>query len=247
MTKFIFFFSLFIITTTSCGNNKKENKNAENISSKIGIEDSEASSEWKIDSLSIENTTKEGTTIYLSINYPTSGSKNAKLEKIQQTIAKILSVENDGMLSLQFIFDRKLEEMTDYAIYEEKQRLGVKKGMDFLIGLNYKIEKISEDLLRTALDSYGFLGGAHGFGDLRYYNIDARSGEVLSDEGLFTSENKAKIATLLQKVIEKRNASENEEEHIDLLVDISDVCPNDNFYWGDNGFSYIYNQYEYRA
>lgn len=102
-----------------------------------------------------------------------------------------------------------------------------------------KLFSNKNNILTVSYQSDGFSGGAHGYNNIIYKNVDLINNKVIQLTDLFTDVNNIDWNTLLAKHIT------NKEQKEMLLVD--KVPVNHNFYFDDKNITFVYNQYEIAA
>ncbi|NDV94672.1 DUF3298 domain-containing protein [Dysgonomonas sp. 521] len=210
---------------------------------------------WKFDSLTVSkrvyvdnDETKDGMLIDLNFVYPVSVSGNLNLKEIQNIFACIIVGKPDFRGTPHEAMNKVQADYTADA--EELAGIHATEDSDFPHFSNYeynrssKISMETESLVTASIYDYTYTGGAHGLYGVSYYNIDKKTGTLIKEEQLFVPGYKDKLAVLIQNEISRRNNLHDDEEEIGLLVDLQDVGPNDNFYFGNEGIVYVYNIYE---
>ncbi len=111
--------------------------------------------------------------------------------------------------------------------------------------LNYELIKSSKavynqhDILIIEIETYVYAGGAHGLSNMQYIHFDMASGETFGLEEIFGPGSNQKIAELLlEKSEEMKQAKES------MLFDDAKAEINENFYFDDKNFYFVYNPYE---
>lgn len=252
--KHLLYLLIATIVCYSCNisNNKKDNTESSNTSSQL-IDNSGTSTQiWKFDSLTLDkkyyvnnDTSKLGIAVDILLKYPVSAPPNVDLENVQKAFAKLLSKEDNLTLSPKETFHTVLKKNTSDALeYLKDANDGDVHIPDFEYSMGNNIDSITNDIITTSVGYYTYLGGAHGSYYLKYYNIDIHNGDIINEKLLFKNNYKEKLTSLIQNAIAKLNSSPNEDDHLYLLVELTEVVPNDNFYFGKNGLVYVFNQYE---
>lgn len=211
---------------------------------------------WKFDSLTIgrrvhidNDTAKDGMKIAIGFVYPVSVPDNVDLEKVQNSFSRFFLGRKDFTGTPQGAFNELLELYVSdgemYANYYKKGEASTSVSLS-----SYQSSSAchiyTENEYLITLEEYNstYTGGAHGLFNYSYLNIDKRNGEEITENKLFKPGYEDRLAALIQQVIEKRNESPDEFTHIDLLVDLKEVKPNQNFYFTQEGITYEYNIYE---
>lgn len=247
---FSFLITLGVLYTYSTNPLSTQNINQE----AIGID----KDEWKFDSLLLDtkvhidrDESKEGMFVSIKYAYPISAPSYIDLQKLEYTFLQILSGEENPARIPSEAFDNiKIEYINQALEYGKEWEKDREEYPSFINFSNYSLDKansidfISRYVIATSTSQYSYLGGAHGAYYISYYNIDLRDYQVIQENELFKANYEQPLSTLIQREVERRNSSPNEDEHIMLLVEISDIKANQNFYFSKEGLVYVYNQYE---
>lgn len=89
------------------------------------------------------------------------------------------------------------------------------------------------------VDTYSYLGGAHGGSVCRGLNFDRKSGKLLAEDDIFVYGYEETLNNALRSHLK----SSLEEDRYGMLFD-TDITPNGNFVLSSYGITYIYGQYE---
>lgn len=89
------------------------------------------------------------------------------------------------------------------------------------------------------VDTYSYLGGAHGGSVCSGLNFDRKSGKLLSEDDIFVYGYEETLNNALRSHLK----SSLEEDRYGMLFD-TDITPNGNFVLSSYGITYIYGQYE---
>lgn len=213
---------------------------------------------WKFDTLTcskrihIDNdTTKGGMKLDLNFVYPVSVPSSLNLKELQDTFARFfLGDEMPGFKgTIHEAFDETVKRYTkqaqEYAEdWKEMEGLTAISFSDYQDSRHIEVMTDTIDLI-TISDSYSaYVGGAHGAYGTTYYNIDKKDGALLTEKRLYKPGYESKLAGIIQNVVAERNNSQNEDDHIVLLVELEEVLPNQNFYFSNKGIVYVYNIYD---
>lgn len=219
------------------------------VKNRIQSSDSEVIGDtWKFDSLTLSKRVqyvedgiaiKGGMRVNYKIVYPVSVPDNLSLKEIQGIFIRAFLGEENSTGTVQETFNRLLEEYSGAEEYSaDSDDYGYEDTRILHILTN------TQNLLTVAFSTSEYTGGAHGLFGVSYLSIDKRNGTAVTEKTLFKSDYKNKLSSLIQGVIADRNSSQDEDEHIGLLVDLLEVKANQNFYLSENGLVYVYNIYE---
>ena len=101
-----------------------------------------------------------------------------------------------------------------------------------------KILRNNDGVLAFSYFNYTFAGGAHGLPTEVYWNIDTKTGKIITEETFFISNYKAELTQILQKNL---FGDINKEES---YFEKESVVPNGNFLLLNDRILYLYNVYE---
>lgn len=90
-----------------------------------------------------------------------------------------------------------------------------------------------------------FMGGAHGSHHTGYFNIDLKTGKLITESDIFKGDYKAELSKLIIAELLKDNKLSKPEELIEIgFFDLTDLTPNGNFLITKGGILYGFNEYE---
>lgn len=252
------FFALVFIMFSCNGNNKSTDEKGNAPKSEI----TNFAEEWVFDTLRVEkrahidnDTTKEGMLVNVEFIYPTSAQAGVDLEKTQRVFAQFFAKEDEfedapsktfeGMPleAFNYVLDKYQSIAEEYAEEQEEIDSYVSFNEYQLSKIN-EIECIAKHVVSFSTESFIYSGGSHGGFWINYCNVDLRNGSLITEKQLFKLGYKSRLAAILQQKIIDRNNSADEDKHIALHVEISDVEPNQNFCFTKEGIMYGYNPYE---
>ena len=199
------------------------------------------------------DTMSEGMEISHYFEFPVKAKEGVALESLQKTFSRIYLNDSTFEGTPTEAFAKEKERMTKEALREGELWLEMVKEMgEVSVSFSYyeerrrlEVEAEYENLISLSLDSYGYQGGAHGYGASAYYTVDLRDGKILNDTILFGKDNLKEVEKLLREDIKSRVASDEDSEgYLTLLVGVDAIVPNNNLFFTSEGISYLYNQYE---
>lgn len=210
---------------------------------------------WKFDSLAFSqkvyvdnDSTKPGMTISLFYKYPIETPDSINLADIQIAFAKIFSNKDATGVAPNDIFMTMVNEYRnnalEYAKEWEKENNPYIDFSNFDQSIFTTQTSLLDNIMTVATGQSSYLGGAHGAFYIKYENIDLRDGSIIKEDKFFTPKYATEVARLIQKEIQKRNNSQDENDHIALLTELKDIKSSQNFALVKNGMVYVYNQYE---
>lgn len=253
MSRFLLFY--FIVGSLVLGgcSNKKNNLSVNN-----NIE-TPLRNVWTFDSLTLKqriggihpDSINSGMEINLVLEYPVSSPDSINLTKIQQNICYVFLASDSLKTTPNEAFSIQSRKFTDSALEEvnawkewSQTTASSIDASSFYDSRNTRIDSIVGIFMIVSTDSYSYLGGAHGSYYIKYTNIDVNTGEVVTEDKLYNKGYNNKLVKLIQKKIKERNNSSNLDDQISLLVKLTEIEANNNFYFSDKGITYVYNQYE---
>lgn len=107
---------------------------------------------------------------------------------------------------------------------------------------------VSHNMVSYIYTYYAYTGGAHGNSSTSCININAETGESISEDKFFIDGYEEELSKLLRNGLKAsfdKEYGENSDEYECLFV--KDIEPNGNFMITKEGISYIYNTYEIAA
>ncbi|NJO92839.1 MAG: DUF3298 and DUF4163 domain-containing protein [Chloroflexia bacterium] len=111
--------------------------------------------------------------------------------------------------------------------------------------LNYELIKYSKiiynenDLLIIQLETYIYEGGAHGLGNKSFLHFNMKTGHIFTLNDLF----KKDFETDINQIIQSRFEEKKQENDFFVFQDAEPTI-NENFYFDNNTFYFLYNPYE---
>lgn len=105
--------------------------------------------------------------------------------------------------------------------------------------LSYRVSGVRGNILEITLESYEYLGGAHGMPFIYTYNIDTARSKTLQLGDLFTN------ASYKQTLINKMNAIRLKGgEDMEYVEEVVELPPDNSFYFTDDALIIYYEPYE---
>lgn len=205
---------------------------------------------WKFEQLKVEkelfprkdSIKGKGMDLTLEFNYPSYFENDSLLQPIQSVFVVAFAGEDYKDKTLKTAF-----EQYEKAVEDEFMEMGsfaVDDGPDISSYFKHIATTVSDttDILITAKTTIeDYTGGAHGSHNVFYYNVDTRTGKLFKEEQLFKKDSGKQLTALLE---EKAKTTKNQQGDTITLLEPQEVVPNGNFYFGDTGIVYVYNQYE---
>lgn len=232
-------FALFILTIAlaSCKKTKKD----DNV---------QPAQKWTFEQLKVEkelfpnkdSIKGKGMDLNLEFNYPSSFENDSVLKFIRSGFVVAFAGEDykDKLPAEAF-------ELYGKAVETEFMQMGtfaIEDGPDISNYFKHIATTVADttDITITAkTEITDYTGGAHGSRSIQYYNIDSRSGKIFKEAELFNKDSDKQLTALLG---EEAKTTKNGNGDTITLLEPEAVVPNGNFYFGDEGIVYVYNQYE---
>lgn len=121
-------------------------------------------------------------------------------------------------------------------------------GVGFGFNNNYEYSGYSllndERTYSYGVDIYAYMGGAHGVYSQLFFNYDLRTGDLISQNDIFTADSEGLLIERIKQNIIKGNETLNSESDLEEFFWVENIIPNDNFYITEDGINYVYNPYE---
>ena len=181
----------------------------------------------------------------ITINYLQADGANDVSEKINKKINDFII----GSLMFEEGTFENVESIEDAAsnfariYFEDKERFP-DMAADYTADITVSEIFISPTLISLEMAQYLYTGGAHGYGNTSFLNIDPKTGEELSMEKLI--KDKAKFTSLAEDVFRKQQNIKKSQS----INDLGFWFEGDSFYLPETvGFTtdtliFIYNQYD---
>ena len=130
---------------------------------------------------------EEGDCTFISLTYPVAeegqfGSKNIN-RKVRNFIVNVVDYQEDSA-------EETPEALVENFIkeYQETANEFPEYELPWEANITGKVMYQSADLISIKFNTYMFTGGAHGYRSMDFLNFDAKTGELLEAEDLFTPE-----------------------------------------------------------
>lgn len=176
----------------------------------------------------------------------------ALLTQIQHQFTRALFGDKFAQMTPQKALDAyyqkyKSDFISTRADYQEARKDGMSMaswGNTYQIMRSDSVSSINGILsFTTYIENY--MGGAHGSHQTGYYNIDLKTGKLITESEFF----KAGYAPLLKKIIIDQLVADNKLRHSEELIDkgffdLDEMKPNGNFLIQKEGVQYAFNEYE---
>ena len=112
----------------------------------------------------------------------------------------------------------------------------------FLTG---RIVYCDDKVMSYNIEQYVYMGGAHGMNSNFYHNFSLQSGNRLGEGDLFEGDWQEGIGVLLRTaLVEQSEEFASAEEMQAAGFDLSQVLPNGNFFFSEDGLTWSYTPYE---
>lgn len=184
----------------------------------------------------------KGMELTLEFNYPSRFENDSLLQTIQSAFVIAFAGEDYTGKSPKDAFE--LYEKTVEDEFMEIGSFAIDDGPDissYFKHITTTVSDTTDITITVRTDVSDYTGGAHGSRNIRYYNIDTRSGKIFKEKEFFRNNSEEKLKTLLA---EKAKTTKNKQGDNITLLEPEEVVPNENFYLNKEGVVYVYNQYE---
>lgn len=201
------------------------------------------------------DTAKPGCNFKLKIEYPSGYSDEAALKKLQeQIITSYFGEEYTGLEPQQAAEKYKDDYIVSYKELEESYNAsGNSEENGGNAWMNYEQTSDSKPVfnkggfLSYGINIYSYTGGAHGMATYIYqvFNLKEMSQVKLSD--IFEDRNLDNIATLIKQALARKTGTNGIAKLEEIGYDVNAIVPTENFFVGDSGITWQYNNYEIGA
>lgn len=199
-----------------------------------------------------DDSIKQAMTIDLFLEYPISLPDSLDYIKIQSLIAHIFLGDDTSNIATKLLpkqaftllEEQYINEASNYGKEWELDEEPLSDFSEYYKNIATRIDTIIGSLMVVSTAHSAYLGGAHGGYYILYDNIDLQTAQIINEKELFKVGYQNALASIIQQIILSRNNSENEEDHINLLFDLEDIKPNENFFFSKKGLVYVYNEYD---
>lgn len=237
MKKIILSFALILLTLTSC---KKKVTTA--VDRQGAIEDSLIlAKKFQIDSIKVADSLKISDKLTLSYDQSVLIFDDIKNQTVLDSIyaPTYLKTKDFSKMGLQKALEADMKNYFETENTEDDYLPNFPQTWEQKSGM--KLYSHENNVLTLAYESYGFLGGAHGYYSEVYKAFDLKNNKsVLLDDILKNSEDK-----IWNKILMSSFKKSNAEVSDMLLVDIIPLA--NNFYFDNSHITFVYNQYEITA
>jgi len=190
---------------------------------------------------------KNTITLDVDIEYPESGFSKNGLEAVREEIKEALYDDkyaeygiqegfriyfNDLLQEYRAVNLPVLEEFTDE--YGESPA-----SLDWQYVINAHFSERCRNMVSYVVTKYQMTGGAHGMQTTKSYTFDTASGEKIEEDDIFADGYGTTLSSLLTAHL---TDGRDNPDALSLFVD--KIEPNENFYVGKEGITYIYMPYE---
>jgi hypothetical protein len=140
----------------------------------------------------------------------------------------------DNMINLYFSDYRDIVEETAGTDYP---------ALPWGLEINGSVLAINDLYISYSIDYYIFTGGAHPNGYTRFFNFNPSTGELINTGDIFKYGFEKKINLLLERKFREEFDLPSSAPLTDILFE-NKIEYNNNFSFGDNGITFLYNRYE---
>jgi len=180
-------------------------------------------------------------TLSMEFTYLSAFTNDTLLANIQKIFVVAFAGEDYAGRSPKGAFDAYEKEITD-----ESLALASDLGKDIPDFSEY-YQKIKTEVVDTAQNiitakttNENYMGGAHGAYYVFYYNIDTKTAKLLTEENFFKPDTKKQISGFIYEGLQSKYGNKLNE----VLFESDNIEPNGNFYFGEKGLVYVFNEYE---
>ena len=181
----------------------------------------------------------------INVEYPVAGLAEPAMSNICKTLtSSIFGEKFSGLPVNEAISAYENDRTADYrkANLPLAEELGDRPAAsldwsDYITGAAGGCHK---NILSYSITKYSFTGGAHGMTAESALNFDMKTGNLLTESGFFKEGYKDRLSELLSS----RLAESLENPSDTSMLFTQEIGPNGNFTAGEEGVTYIYNQYE---
>jgi hypothetical protein len=137
----------------------------------------------------------------------------------------------------------------DFAEEKEKSKgAPVASWYSYYEMLSDEITFNKANLLCYSVNFENYRGGAHGAHAYKNYVLNLKTGELVTEEDIFTEDFREPLALMLVDGIARQNEMENAKELESIgFFSIDEIFPNGNFLADEEGITYYFNEYEIAA
>ncbi len=240
MKKVLFWF-LCVTLLVACSKEKAP------LSQQITLQETIYLTDAKQDSLSVR----------FNIEFPIALDTDSALRYVQQDILTHLVGETYASMPVEVALDAYIK-MCQTEYYNSNKQLAERM---------YATDEDTEESLHTSfcevqdytasvmcrqkgilsygISQYIYTGGAHGLLTHFFYNYETTTGEVLTEDDVFTDGYQFILSDILRrKLIEQLDTMQTIDDLYQSDYDVESIVPNGNFYLTTDGLVYCFNPYE---
>ena len=203
-------------------------------SGKIGISEKFPLAEGRTDTLDVN----------ISAEFPVSGlGRNAEM-KVSAAIAEALFGEEYMSMNPEAAAEAYKTDLVDEYLNENLPMTEIPElessSLSWASHIQGNFTYTDENILSYTATRYTYSGGAHGMTAETAYNFDRNTGNAVTEENFFNEGYVGKLTELLTAHLPEALESPADTSMLFLKT----IEPNGNFSIGNDGVTYIYNQYE---
>ncbi|MCD8176901.1 MAG: DUF3298 and DUF4163 domain-containing protein [Tannerellaceae bacterium] len=246
---FILFFAI-VLCITGCKNNKQGKNGRPN---DIQFDSIQVEKEYYL----LNNTENPHCDLKINFLYPVKSSSPAVLDAVRNDFVITFFNEQFEGLTPQEAMEKFTEEyLKEYKGLEEYYQEDIRQNHDAPVTAWYNYYEIryneinynSNNVLSYSCYRESFTGGAHGSHLLRNRVINLNTGDVITENDIFTDGYQEPLAKILIRHITEQNEVAEPKELEDIgYFSIDEIYPNNNFLVDDSGITYDFNEYEIAA
>ena len=197
-----------------------------------------------------EDTAKGALSVDLEIELPVSFQNKAVLDSIRSTIIahlfgkEFINHQNDSIL-IHFASELSQEYIDNNAPLLNH----LDSGSVYSFNNEHSVEGFAlltdENIFTYGIDRNVYMGGAHNLETRNYYNFNLKTGKVIREEDIFTTNYTSELTKIIKQRIVEESDDINSLYELDESVFWTDsIKPNGNFYITDESINYVFNPYE---
>lgn len=94
-------------------------------------------------------------------------------------------------------------------------------------------------------ERYAFMGGANGLSTRTYYTFDLKNNKLITEQDVFVENFDEELINIFkQRIIQDSETLNNLEDLLQSDYWVDSIKPNNNFYFSDEGITYVFNPFE---
>lgn len=194
----------------------------------------------------------ESSPYHLTINvdwqYPDRYADKNVLHTLQWTVlSDVFGVENVGS-SPKMVMEAYVHELaTDFKDVYSSYEPGFTSVQQCSFELKAEVISQNNDILAYKIETYSYMGGAHGVGNTVYRNYNLATGKAISEEDLFLPGYKEALTGRMLESLVASDDNVKSIEDLKAMYFVDGIRPNGNFYLTGDGMTYVFNPYEAAA